>query len=327
MQLERVHHAQTSISIALRAIVESRRGRFDTAESWFNQALARAGDDDLQMIEIKYLYACDLMQRFRLDCIPLLQAHAHDENVRAHLRSRILSALGQALTIADRPDEARAAIDEALVIGSVVGRRRAAAAPARSRGIRLSRRTRERQLYALTAAEAAVAASAFSIATSAYSILYAMADAAEDPKAALGYLNLLRENGLKSGRLHFQSYFSPARSRSKPNRTIVLRSRARMRRSNPLKFTSTTRRRKKRCCRRRRCARRGAESSITRFICSRRRQRRKPFRIGRRCGMPRSHVRRSSAAIRGLRRSDRARTHRAGRGEPRTAIVPDARDC
>lgn len=207
MQLERVHHAQTSISIALRAIVESRRGRFDTAESWFNQALARAGDDDLQMIEIKYLYACDLMQRFRLDCIPLLQAHAHDEDVPAHLRSRILSALGQALTIADRPDEARAAIDEALVIAPWSDDDELRPRLLVRAAYVYQDEPESGQLYALTAAEAAVAASAFSIATSAYSILYAMADAAEDPKAALGYLNLLRENGLKSGRLHFQSYF------------------------------------------------------------------------------------------------------------------------
>ena len=169
--LERAHHAQSSISIALRAIVESRRGRFDTAESWFNQALARAGDDDLQMIEIKYLYACDFMQRFRLDCIPLLEAHANDENVPANLRARILSALGLALTIADRPEAARAAIDEAMAIAPW------ADGDGELRPLLLARAAYVYQdepetgrHFALTSAEAAVASSAFGIATSAYSV-------------------------------------------------------------------------------------------------------------------------------------------------------------
>jgi ATP/maltotriose-dependent transcriptional regulator MalT len=207
LELERAHHAQTSISIALRAIVESRRGRFDTAESWFNQALARAGDDDLQMIGIKYLYACDFMQRFRLDCIPLLQAHAHDDNVPAHLRARILSALGLALTIADRPKEAREAIDEAMAVAPHGG-------DDELRTLLLARAAYVYQdepetgrRYALAAAEEAAAASEFGVATSAYSVLYAMADAAEDPRAALEYLDLLRDNGLKSGKLQNQFYF------------------------------------------------------------------------------------------------------------------------
>jgi ATP/maltotriose-dependent transcriptional regulator MalT len=208
LQLERVHHAQSSISIALRAIVESRRGRFDTAESWFNQALARAGDDDLQMIEIKYLYACDFMQRFRLDCIPLLQAHADDENVPANLRARILSALGLALTIADRPEAARAAIDQAIAIAQWTDD------DGELRPLLLARAAYVYQdepetgrHFALTSAEAAVATSAFGIATSAYSVLYAMADAAEDPQAALEYLDSLRDNGLKSGKLQNHFYF------------------------------------------------------------------------------------------------------------------------
>jgi ATP/maltotriose-dependent transcriptional regulator MalT len=207
LQMERAHHAQTSTSIALRAIVESRRGRFDTAESWFNQALTRAGDDDLQMIEIKYLYACDFMQRFRLDCIPLLQAHAHDGNVPAHLRSRILSALGLALALADRPKEAREAIDEALAIAPW-------SEDDELRPLVLARAAYVYQDepkiasdYALASAESAVKISAFGIATSTYSVLYAMADAAEDPRAALEYLNLLRDNGLKSGKLQNHFYF------------------------------------------------------------------------------------------------------------------------
>jgi ATP/maltotriose-dependent transcriptional regulator MalT len=207
LEIERVRHDQPPATIALRAIVESRRGRFDTAESWFNQALARAADDDLQMIEIKYLYACDLMQRFRLDCIPLLAAHARDENVPAHLRSRILSALAQALMLDDQPNAARDAIDEALRIAPISGDDELRARLlARAAYVYQDEPNRAR-VYAATAAEAAVAASAFSVATGAFSVLYASADTAEEPKAALEYLNLLRENGLKSGNLQFQFYF------------------------------------------------------------------------------------------------------------------------
>jgi ATP/maltotriose-dependent transcriptional regulator MalT len=207
LRVEREHYAQSPITVALRAIVESRRGRFDTAESWFNQALARAADDDLRMIEIKYLYACDLMRRDRLDCIGLLAAHAHDENVPPHLRSRILSSLGQALMLDDRPDEARSAIDEALEIAPYFGDDELRARLLARASFVYQDSPEQARLYAMTAAAAAVAASAFTVATGAYSVLYAMADAAEEPRAALEYLNLLRENGLKSGNLQFQFYF------------------------------------------------------------------------------------------------------------------------
>jgi ATP/maltotriose-dependent transcriptional regulator MalT len=209
LRLEKNGDAQSARALALRAIVESRLGRFDTAESWFNQALAIATDDDVRMVEIKYLYACDLVRRYRLDCIPLLREHAYDDKLSSGLRAALLSALGQALIIAEEPDAARQAIERAraLVESSLDDDLVARVLTRASYVYVYCGETDRARECALAAAAAAERASMFSIAAGAYSVLYVIAFDAEQPVLALAYLERLLENGIKSGNLQFHFYY------------------------------------------------------------------------------------------------------------------------
>jgi len=194
--------------VALRAIVDSRLGRMDTAEAWFNQALAHAENDDARMIEIKYLYACDLLRRDRLDCVPLLRAHVDDPDITPSLRAAIQSALAEGLQLANEPEAARAAIAAAIEIERGVGDPALhARVLARAAYVFLYQDDYDAaRLYAQAAAQAATAASQFTVATGAYSVLYVIAFDSEDVDAALHNLGLLLENCLKSGNLQFQFY-------------------------------------------------------------------------------------------------------------------------
>jgi len=194
--------------VALRAMIDSRLGRFDTAEAWFSQAISRAASDDARMIEIKYLYAADMLRRDRLDAIPILEEHVDDAGLPPALRASIASALAEGLQLSNRPAEARANIEKAMALERQVGDA--------SLHARICARAAYVYLYqgdhdaardlAQEAAIAAAAASQFTTATSAYSVLYVIAFDTEDVRGALANLDLLLESCLKSGNLQFQFY-------------------------------------------------------------------------------------------------------------------------
>lgn len=194
--------------IALRAMIDSRLGRFDTAEAWFTQAIARAQSDDARTIEIKYLYACDLLRRDRLDCVPLLSEHVDDDALPTHLRAAIASALAEAYQLAGEPAAARETIQKAIALDREVGDEALhARICARAAYVYLYQGDYDRARgLALEAARAAVSASQFTSATSAFSVLYVIAFDTEDVRAALDNLDLLLESCLKSGHLQFQFY-------------------------------------------------------------------------------------------------------------------------
>jgi ATP/maltotriose-dependent transcriptional regulator MalT len=206
---ERSGHVESAIVLALRAIVNSRLGRFDAAESWFNQALSRAADNDTRMIEIKYLFAVDLMRRDRTDAVELLEPHAADGNLPTALRADIVSALGQASMLSGDSARARAALNLSLALAEQVsGDALKARVLARAAYICLyDSDSAEATRYALAAADAAERACSFSVAAAAYSTLYAIADEEERPATARTYLDRLLENGLKSGNLGFPLYY------------------------------------------------------------------------------------------------------------------------
>ena len=193
---------------ALRALIDSRLGRLDTAESWFNQALASVEDDDERMIEIKYLYACDLLRRDRLDCLPLLREHVENPSITPALRASILSALAEALQLSGEPDAARAAIASAIDIDREAGEAELhARILTRAAYVYLYQDDYTRaRAYAIAAARAAADASLYTVATGAYSVLYVIAFDEEQVEAALHYLDLMMESCLKSGNLQFQFY-------------------------------------------------------------------------------------------------------------------------
>jgi ATP/maltotriose-dependent transcriptional regulator MalT len=195
--------------IALRALVDSRLGRLDTAESWFNQALAAIEDDaDVRMIEIKYLYACDLLRRDRLDALPLLREHADDVSIAPDLHVAILSAYAEALQLANDPVAASAAIDEALSFET--GLRDPAVHArvlARAAYVALYQEDYARaRSHAIAAARAATEAALYTVAIGAYSVLYVIAYDEEEMETAIHYLELMLESCLKSGSLQFQFY-------------------------------------------------------------------------------------------------------------------------
>lgn len=207
--LERADADLPAAILALRAIVESRLGRHDTAEAWFGQALSRAADDDVRVIEISYLYACDLLRRERLDCVDLLEEHAGNATLRPELRALILSALAQARMLRDERDLANRAISSALQLSSVITDEGVVARTlARAAYVALyqddvvTAETRARD-----AAMLAERRSMFVVAAGAYSVLYAIASDREQPAIALEHLEHLLENGLKSGDLQLQFYY------------------------------------------------------------------------------------------------------------------------
>lgn len=194
--------------VALRAILDSRLGRFDTAESWFTQAISRAPADDPRTIEFKYLYACDLLRRDREDCLPLLQEHARDERLSPELQAGISSALAEAYQLAGRASEARDEIARALELDRSIG----------DEGLHARVIVRASYVYlyqgdyaqaeraAREAVTAAAATSQFLIATAAHSVLYVVAFDTENVVVALHHLEKLLESCLKSGNLQFQFY-------------------------------------------------------------------------------------------------------------------------
>ena len=194
--------------IALRAIVESRLGRLDTAEAWFNQAITTPEADDARMIEIKYLYACDLLHRQRVDAIGLLREHVDDPRIPPSLRAGILSALAEALQLDNQPDEARRRLEEAIELDHGIGdpELHARILTRAAYVLHLQEDFSTARTYASTAASIATEACAYTVATGAHSILYVIEANLGNVEAALQHVEHLMESCLKSGNIQFLFY-------------------------------------------------------------------------------------------------------------------------
>ncbi len=193
---------------ALRAIVESRLGRLDTAEAWFNQAITMSESDDVRMIEIKYLYACDLLHRQRVDSIGLLREHVDDPRISPSLRAGILSALAEALQLDNQPDEARRALEAAIELDRTIRdpELHARILTRAAYVLHLQEDYATARSYASTAASIATEACAYTVATGAHSILYVIEANLGNVEAALRHIEHLMESCLKSGNIQFQFY-------------------------------------------------------------------------------------------------------------------------
>jgi ATP/maltotriose-dependent transcriptional regulator MalT len=208
--VERSRHVQPPMLLAMRAIAESRLGRFDVAESWFNQALRHTGEDDAAMVEIKYLYACDLVRRYRPDALDLLRGHAGNTAISDELRAGVLSLLAQTWTLAGDSDRAQECIEKALRVLESSGADDALRARVYTRAAYVSlyrNDSAEARRYLTVAAEMAIRSASFGVATAAYSGLYVLALDAEEPLIARDHLEHLFESGMKSGNLQFQFYY------------------------------------------------------------------------------------------------------------------------
>jgi tetratricopeptide (TPR) repeat protein len=208
VRLDKAEVPLSAHAIALRAIVESRLGRHDTAEAWFNQAIAMSDRDDPRMIEIKYLYACDLLHRKRVDCIGLLREHVDDPGISASLRAGILSALAEALQLENQPDAARHALEQAIALDRTIGdpELHARILTRAAYVLHLQEDYATARSYASTAASIAGEACAYTVAAGAHSILYVIEANLGNIEAALRQIEQLMESCLKSGNIQFQFY-------------------------------------------------------------------------------------------------------------------------
>jgi HD-GYP domain-containing protein (c-di-GMP phosphodiesterase class II) len=197
----------TGTALAIKATFESRSGRIDTSEAWFQMALARVGDARARA-EIAYLYGRDLLQRRRPDSIEMLAPYAADESLPYDLRVSILSSLAQGYIQNGEPQEADACVRTALEIGRELTDRSALA--------RLYVRAAYVALYsgdcararamALRGARLSEACGEFHVACGAYSILYAVAADNDNPRLCLRYAERIKQNGAKCADPRWQLY-------------------------------------------------------------------------------------------------------------------------
>jgi ATP/maltotriose-dependent transcriptional regulator MalT len=190
------------VTLAIKAMAESRVGRFDTAESWFQLALDRA--PAALRAQIAYQYGNHLTRFFRKEAVDVLEGVADDATADEALRGYAYSALGPANVCAGRIDEARARTDVALEIAERVGRPHL-----------LAKAQHQAAYVALYAGDAARAKSLatmslegakiggyFDISTGALTVLYNVAsDLEDDPTESLRLLEAVADYAAKSGSL------------------------------------------------------------------------------------------------------------------------------
>jgi putative nucleotidyltransferase with HDIG domain len=197
----------SGITLALKALFESRSGRFDTSEAWFQLAMARVEEPVLRA-EVAYLYGCDLQQRRRRDSVEILAPYAALDGLPVQLRVSLLSTLAQGHLLCGNYELANACVSEALAAGKKV-RDKGALAKLHVRAAYVAlysgNRVRSKTL-ALRAARHGESGGDYHVACGSYSILYALAADADEPARCLEFLARIRENGAKCGDPRWQLY-------------------------------------------------------------------------------------------------------------------------
>jgi ATP/maltotriose-dependent transcriptional regulator MalT len=189
-----------AVVLAIKAMAESRLGRFDTAESWFRLALDCAAVE-LQP-QIKYHYGNHLVRFIRREAVTVLQELAAEPGIQERLRAYALAALGPAYVFERRIDDALRTTEQALEI----------AAPLRD--VHLTAKTHHQAsyvaLFAGNAARAKALASIslacatehgfFDVAAGALTVLYSVAsDIEDDPAESVRLLEAVGDCAAKSG--------------------------------------------------------------------------------------------------------------------------------
>ncbi|GAC1309137.1 MAG: hypothetical protein NVSMB21_15300 [Vulcanimicrobiaceae bacterium] len=197
-----VQNASPAI-LAMKAMIESRLGRFDLAESWFQLSLERAVEANVRG-RITYQYGVHLLRFLRPEAIELLERLAADAETATDLRCYAWSALGPALLFAGRSDEATEAAERALAfiedaasshLRARVFHQAAFVALHRNEG----ERARELASHSLALANEH---GFFDIAAGALTVLYnTAADLADDPVESIRVLDAVADCAAKSGSL------------------------------------------------------------------------------------------------------------------------------
>jgi putative nucleotidyltransferase with HDIG domain len=200
-------------ALALSGYLEARAEHLDTAEAWFRLGLDKADDDDAR-VAIALYYARELALRRREDAFEVLAPFADSTTLPRSVLIDVRSSFAQALTAANRLDEATLRTEEAIALlepGSPPALRakvlaRAAYVAMECDSIELAR---ERALIAAPLAEAQCL---YDVAASTYSVLYNIAyEIDDDVVACLHHLARMRDLGAKSGTLRLDLYVMLAR--------------------------------------------------------------------------------------------------------------------
>jgi len=201
--LDPIARTGSPVVLAIKATFESRVGRFDTAESWFQLALDRTTDTGVRN-QIAYQYGTHLLRFQRPEAISLLEDLADDPAACADLRCYARSALGPAYVFARRFDEALASVEAASILVDV-----SASSHLRARVfhqasyVALHRNEGARaKTLASQSLEIAQRHGFFDIAAGALTVLYNVAsDLEDDPIESLRLLDAVAECAAKSGSL------------------------------------------------------------------------------------------------------------------------------
>ncbi len=201
--LDPIARAASPVVLAIKATFESRLGRFDTAESWFELALERTADAGVRG-QIMYQYSTHLLRFQRPEAVASLEALAADMAANPDLHCYAQSALGPAYVFECRYEDASAAADAALALAS--------ASESQHLRARVLHQAAYVALYRNDGASAKALATQslciaqehgyFDIAAGALSVLYNVAaDIEDDPAESLRLLDAVAECAAKSGSL------------------------------------------------------------------------------------------------------------------------------
>lgn len=181
------------------AALESQIGHYDTADAWYRQAVASAGNLEVK-IALVYRWSLGLLRRGKSECVELLERYAE---VPSRLQAALHATLAAAYTMMDKLDDARRWAWRAreTIDGSAVG------------GIDRARTLHQIAYVSLRCGEYADAKrfanevvvialheGNYDLAGRAYSVLYELAGCIEcDPTEARRYIDLVADNATKSG--------------------------------------------------------------------------------------------------------------------------------
>jgi ATP/maltotriose-dependent transcriptional regulator MalT len=192
-----------SVVLAIKAIAESRSGRFDTAECWFQLAIDRTSNASLRG-QIGFQYCTHLLRFFRPEAIERLEALVADPATSADLQAYARASLGPAYVFRKRFDEAIASVDSALVFASGSSNDHLYAKAhhqASYVALYLGDATRAKTLATISL-ERSSERGFFDVAASALSVLYNVAaDIDDDPSESARLLDAMGDCAAKSGSL------------------------------------------------------------------------------------------------------------------------------
>ncbi|MGZ3509235.1 MAG: tetratricopeptide repeat protein [Vulcanimicrobiaceae bacterium] len=194
--------------LVIHAIIESRRGRVDTSQAWFMQALDAASEGE-QKAKIAYRYSLDLVRHGRRGSVELLEPYEDNVLLPSALRASVQSTLATGYVLEGRFADARRCMAKALRLAS-----RSADDELRARIYHhiawcalFTGDVKRAKRYGARAVELALANNLYEIAAWADSVLYNVAyDIEDDCDASLAILSRILDSGMKAGSLQVRLF-------------------------------------------------------------------------------------------------------------------------